>query len=64
MLLQYSKPQVNVLVIETTRPQTFETETRKIGGLEIKTKSPDSITAYHSVGKPIFSVVNAMYIYV
>jgi len=44
--LQYSKPQANVLVIETkTRPQTFETETGKMGSLEIKTKSRDGITA-------------------
>jgi len=40
--LPYSKPQVNVLVIETkTRPQTFKTETQKMGSLETKTKSRD-----------------------
>jgi len=40
--LQYSKPQVNVLVTETkTRPQTFETETWKMGSLKTKTKSRD-----------------------
>jgi len=44
MFLQYSKPQENVLVIETkTRPQTFKTKTRKMGSFE--TKSQDSITA-------------------
>jgi len=44
--LQYSKPQANVLAIEIeTRPQTFETETRKMVRLETKTKSRVSITA-------------------
>jgi len=47
-----------------TRPKTFETETQKMGSLETKTTSRDSITALDAVGKPIFSVVNAMYIYV
>ena len=46
IFLQYSKPQTNVLVIETkTRPQTFETETRKMESLETKNKSRDFITA-------------------
>jgi len=43
--LQYSKPKALVLVIKTkTRPQTFETETRKMGSLQTKTKSRDFIT--------------------
>jgi len=63
ILLQYSKSQANVLVIKTKkRPQTFENETRKMGSIETKTKSQDSITAKHAVGKPIFSIVNAIYI--
>jgi len=54
-----------VPVIETkTRPQTFEIETQKMGSLKAKTKSQDSITAKHVVGKPIFSVINGIYFYV